>query len=225
MLGWHQVRESVGDAPHVESENEKVTRLLMRIVMNPEKSQEAQRDVDERGTPEWTGSKEDLESRCTENGHLIVQEMGSGSLEGRAGILTGILTAPRGRRKTRHDTTLPTAKQMVGRIGGTRNATHTLRTVDRKDGAALDETGANPMMEMIAPRKRRIEAMREGERPVGVMKRDGSGPLGDDKVSGPRMMAPMMNDVEAQREVGIREAIHPEGTGTEGEDAQETSDA
>jgi hypothetical protein len=35
MLRWHQVRESAGDAPHVESGNAKVTSLLMRIVMDP----------------------------------------------------------------------------------------------------------------------------------------------------------------------------------------------
>jgi hypothetical protein len=110
MLRWHQVRESAGDAPHVGSENAKVTRLLMRIVMDPTRGQEARGDVDERGTPEWTGSKEDLESRRAGNGHLMMQEMGSGPLEGRAEIRTGTLTAPGSRRKTRRDIALLTAR-------------------------------------------------------------------------------------------------------------------
>jgi hypothetical protein len=91
--------------------------------------------------------------------------------------------------------------------------------VDRKGGVTLDETGVIPMMEMIAPRKGRTEAMGDGVRPVRVMKRDGSDPLGDDKMSGLRMMELMMSDIEAQREVEIGGVIRPEGTGTEGENA------
>jgi hypothetical protein len=96
--------------------------------------------------------------------------------------------------------------------------------VDRKDGVTLDETGTIPMMEIIAPGKGRTEAMRDSKRPVGVMRRDGSDPLGDDKISGPQMMEPMMNDVEAQRRVEIGEVTRPEGRGTRGEDTQETGD-
>jgi hypothetical protein len=75
------------------------------------------------------------------------------------------------------------------------------------------------MMEMIAPRKGQTEAMGDGVRPVRVMKRDESDPLGDDKMSGLQMMELMTNDVEARRKVEIGGVIRPEGTGTEGENA------
>jgi hypothetical protein len=97
--------------------------------------------------------------------------------------------------------------------------------VDRKGGVTRDETGVIPIMEMIAPRKGRTEAMGDGVQPVGVMKRDGSNPLGDDKMSGLQMMQLMTSGVEAQREVEIGEAIRPEGTGTKGENAQVIGDA
>jgi hypothetical protein len=47
----------------------------------------------------------------------------------------------------------------------------------------------------------------------------------DDKMSGLRMMELMTSDVVAQRGIEIGEVIRPEGTGTEGEDAQVIGDA
>jgi hypothetical protein len=114
---------------------------------------------------------------------------------------------------------------MVEGIRGTRNATHTLRMTDGKDGVALDETGANPRIEKIALRGRRSEARGDGGRLEGVIRRDGSDPPGDDKMSGLLMMTLMKNDVEAQREVGTGGATHPEEIRTGREDAQETGDA
>jgi hypothetical protein len=127
------VRESADDAPHAGNENEKITRLLMKTAMRPSRSQRAWGDVDERGIPGWTGSEEDLESRRIKNGHRMVREMGSESLERRVGTLTGTLTAlAGGQGKTRHDTALQIKKYARGKIKGTRSATHILRTVDRK---------------------------------------------------------------------------------------------
>jgi hypothetical protein len=58
--------------------------------------------------------------------------------------------------------------------------------------------------------------MNNGERPAGVMVRDGNDPLEDDETRGLLMMKLMTND--ARRGVVIGEATHPEGTGTMEED-------
>jgi hypothetical protein len=122
--------------------------------------------------------------------------------------------SPQGKAKS--DPTLLIVKQTTGTVKETGGVTYTLHMVDRKDGETLSGTSATLMKRVIAPEKGSVEAMNNGERPAGVMVRDGNDPL-EDETSGLLMMKLMTND--ARRGVVIGEATHPEGTGTMEEDA------
>jgi hypothetical protein len=118
--------------------------------------------------------------------------------------------------KAKYDPTLLIVKQTTERVKETGGVTYTLGMVDRKDGETLSGTSATLMKRVIAPEKGNVEAMNNGERPAGVMVRDGNDPLEDDEMHGLLMMKLITND--ARHGVVIGEATHPEGTGTMEED-------